>query len=263
MDQVQVIRPGLLVGLKSKVTGGPRYQRVDLAMDAEAETETESETERAEKTKYEVTRVTISPVEYKAAEQARGKARKLIEGCCINTAFGLLCPPEREKALGEAVAQAREICAVHNAGARYTHVTISVLPGRIATTDEEAVQSITVEMRGLLNDIDRSIDKLDAKQLRDTIAKAQEMAEMLAPEKAAVVTLAIQAARKAAREITKRVQKAGEPAAMVLESLDRRAISTARMSFLDLSEDEPVVGEPAMPSVCVQRFADLGDAGTV
>ena len=99
------------------------------------------------------------------------------------------------------------------------------------------------------------IDKLDPAAIRDAANKARSMAAMLGDDQQAAVEGAIEQARKAARQIVKRVQKEGEAAAIVLADVQRGAIEKARIAFLDLDGDH--MTSTALPAVQQQRFADL------
>ena len=238
-----ILRPGILLALKSSVHGGVRYQRTDLE-----QTETTA--------RWETTRFTTDPDEHRRAEEARQQATALIRAACANTSFGLLCPPDREPSLDEAIAAARAIAQTHNDTSTHTYVALYLLKGRVSATDEEAVRSISNELASLLSLMNTAIDRLDVDAIRDAAQKARDTAKLLGDETSSLVTNAIQAARNAARQITRRITKNGEAAAAVLASLRREAISSARFTFLDLAT-QPDSNESALPSIERQRFADL------
>jgi len=240
------IRPGLLIALKSTVSGGVSYQRVDL--------EHQDTAEKAV-AKWETTRVIEDPVEHDKAVKARGKALAEIRKLCSATSFGLLCPLESEGELDAAVVRARQIVDEHNEAATFTRVQVYVLKGRIAESDEEAARAIGQEISGLVAEMSAGIDKLDPAAIRDAANKARSMAAMLGDDQQAAVEGAIEQARKAARQIVKRVQKEGEAAAIVLADVQRGAIEKARIAFLDLDGDH--MTSTALPAVQQQRFADL------
>ena len=172
------------------------------------------------------------------------------------SAFGLLCPVEREPELDAAIARARALADEHNASATCTVVSIFALKGRIAETDEEATRAIVDEVKGLLDAMSNGIDRLQPTAIRAAADQARALGAMLAPEQAEKVEGAIVAARRAARLIVKRVEKEGEDAAVVLADIQRGAIEKARFSFLDL-DVAPAASEPALPSIDVQRVASI------
>jgi hypothetical protein len=55
---------------------------------------------------------------------------------------------------------------------------------------------------------------------------------------------------------TRRIEKNGEDKAIVVADIQRGQIESARIAFLDLSEQSATV-EPVLPVVNAQRFADL------
>lgn len=242
MNNTALIRPGILVALKSTVTGGVRYQRVDLEQgDATA--------------RWETTRTIDDPQEHTRATKARSAALAEIRKYCAGTSFGLLCPIDREADLDAAIDRARAMVAACNSAAVYTHVSIYVLKGRIADTDEEAARAIGQEVAGLIAAMNEGIDKLDPVAIREAATKAREMSAMLSDAQMAKVSDAVNQARAAARTIVKRVEKEGELAAIVLADIKRGDIERARMAFLDL-EDAPAHQE-SLPAIDAQRFADL------
>ena len=287
-ERAVMIRPGLMVALKTSCRGGVSYQRVDL--DAEragvvAHPELEGRTycttcqkdwptgqaeEHAEgcvvgsRTVYrwETTKVVDDPKELEAAEFARSKAVRAIDKHCARTAFGLLCPEANEQELRAGIREARAIVAAFNDGANHTHVAVHVLFGRVAADDVEATRAIAAEVRGLLEDMEGGIKAMNPKAIRNAADKAREVGAMLGEEQADKVGAAISQARKAARAIVARVEKGGEDAAEVLQELQRGAIQKARIAFLDLDGHEGESAEPAMPAVNVQRMAALDIAAT-
>ena len=236
-----MIRPGLLVALKSTVRGGVSYVRRDL----------ESSEQMA---KWETIRTIQDPAEHERATKARNKALAEIRAVCAPTTFGLLCPEDKEAELDAAIARARVIRDEHNASATFTHVDIYVLKGRIASTDEEAARAIAQEVASLIESMNSGINNLKADEIREAASKAKQMASMLSEEKAIAIDSAVEQARKAARQIVKRIEKDGETAAVVLADIQRGGIEKARLAFLDLSEERPVQESAA---VNVQRFAEM------
>lgn len=266
-----VIRPGYLVSLKTTLAGGVSYKRVDLDTGLTVE-ELKAEAEKNGTTmpavaRWETTRTIDDPEEYALASTARSAARVAIVRVCTKTSFGLLCPVENEAALDAAIVAARDIARAHNANAKGTHVDVYALKGRIAGTDEEATRALVEETRSLIDEMERGIEGLDAKAIRDAATRAQEMGQMLAPEQKEKVDGAVEAARRAARQIVKRIEKDGESAAIVLADIQRGAIHKARIAFLDVDGDAAPApaSSPAMPAAPVQRVAglDVSTEGTV
>lgn len=251
--RTSIIRPGLLVALKSTVSGGVQYKRIDLDAPGEAATGTTAG-DPALVTRWETTRIIDDPAEHERAVKARGKAVGEIRSACSVTTFGLLCPVDREAELDAAVSRARAIVDAHNANATCTRIAIYTIKGRIASTDEEAARSIASEVTALLDTMSRGIDQMDVKAIREAATRAAEMGAMLGNEQVERVTSAVEQARKAARTIVKRIEKKGEDAAAVLQDIQRGEIEKARFAFLDM--DTPAI-EISAPVADVGRFADL------
>lgn len=245
----QLLRPGILVSLKTVVNGGVTYSRVDLDADKR---------EGAEVQRWETTKVVDDPADFESATKARSAAGAKIRGVCSSTAFGLLCPESDEPSLDAAIEAARAIVAAHNAGSRGTHVNVYVIKGRIASSDEEAARAIASDVTDLLETMKRSIRLGDVRAIRDAANRATQLGRILDPAQEEKVSEAIKVARSAARAIVKRVEKEGEDAAIVIQELSTAAIDRARFAFLDMDQPEPAAdAAEAMPVANVQRFAEL------
>lgn len=277
MSDSYVIRPGLLVSLKSSVTGGITYQRVDLdaaeiACPDCTNGPDDAPTERAacktcggkglvsssdgrEVTRWETKRVIDDKAEHAAAVKCRSAALAAVRKVCGATSFGLLCPADQEGALDAAIAAARALVDAHNASARSTRVSVFALKGRVASDDAEAARAITSEVAALMGQMDAGIKAFDPEAIRAAANRAREIGAMLSDERREKIDAAIEQARRAARTIVRRVQKEGEDRAAVLQDIQRGQIDSARIAFLDLSE--PALASDPLPAVERQRFADL------
>lgn len=279
MSKASVIRPGLLVAVRSTVSGGVSYQRVDLdaaeipcpdCTNGDDDTPAErtacktcggkgkvSSSQGREVTRWETKRVIEDVTEHKKATAVRSAARALIAKCCSNTSFGLLCPADQEGALDAAIRQAREMVDEHNKIASHTQVSVLAFKGRVASDDAEAAKAITAEIADLVARMDAGVKAFDPKAIRDAADRAREMANMLSDEKRTKIDAAIKQARDAARTIVRRIEKEGEDRNLVLLDIQRGQIESARIAFLDLSADDGRCSGDAMPAVDQQRFADL------
>jgi hypothetical protein len=251
-ERISLLKPGIMVGLKSKVSGGVKYDRYDIADRTEAS--------GASIEKWETTKTVRDPEEHARATKARNRARNLITRLCADTAFGLLCPMDRERDLDTAITQARQIAKEHNddPGTAYTEVSIFALKGKFATTAEEeerAARALYEEIRTLIASMDQGITDADPDAIKNAANKARQMAMLLSAEQQEKIGDAIKAARQAARTIVARVEKKGEVAATVIADIQRGDLEKARFAFADFDECE-VIGE-ATPMVDVQRMAEI------
>lgn len=248
MANASVIRPGLLVSLKSTVKGGVTYQRTEL--------EAKKAADGQDVARWETERVIEDKDEHEAATKCRSQALSLIRKVCSTTTFGLLCPNDQEPALDAAVKAARQLVDNHNEQATHTQVAIFVLKGRVASDDAEAARAITSEIATLVQKMDAGIEKFDPKAIREAADRARELSNMLDDSKKTKIDAAIAQARKAARDIVKRVEKNGEATNIVIKDIQRGQIEQARIAFLDMSGESAPLAD-ATPVVEKQRFADL------
>lgn len=230
--QVSTLRPGLLVSLKTSLSGNVSYKTRDI----EADHITGDGQRRAT---WETLRTVDDPAEHDEAVQVRGKARSLITALCAPSGFGLLCPQSKQEALNAAITEARALADGFNARAYRTRIDVNVIAGRIASDDVEAVRAINGEVRDLLTAMEDGVRKLDAGMVREAANKARALGSMLSPYAAEQVRKAIEVARGAAR----RIVKAGDSAAVEIDTATLEAIRTSRAAFLDLDVEAVDTGE--------------------
>jgi hypothetical protein len=224
--EVSTLRPGVLVGLKTSVTGNASYTKETI----EPEHKVRSGALRAV---WKTERTITDPEEHVKANQARMKARAIVASACAKSAFGLLCPESNLDKLALAMKEARRVVDRFNRTSRLTRVAIYIITGRVAQNDVEAIRAIKSEVRDLLGSMAEGIKNLDVKTVRDAANKARSLGAMLSPGAAGQVKTAIEAARDAARKIA----KAGEEAAQAVDREAINALNTARTAFLDLVEE--------------------------
>lgn len=237
----QVLVPGILVALRRTISGGVHYDRRDLASDERTKT-------------WETTRIIDDPEELDRAQRVRNAAAGLVRGVCVFTSFGLLCPADREAELDLRIDQARQMVRLFNEDAKYTRVGLYALKGRIAESDAEAVRAVVEEARGLLDEMNEGLDGADVEKVRSAANRARDLQAMFTGDAAGQVAQAVEAARKAAREIVRRTNKKGEDVATVLAEVDRRSFDAARFAFLEVQEQ---LEADALPSIDLQRAAEL------
>lgn len=221
---VATLRPGLLVSLKTSNRGNVRYETVDL------EDKHEGSTAEA---KWETTRTIADVAEFERAKKVQSKASSLVRSVCTFSAFGLLCPEADADRLEKAIKEARDLVDRFNETATLTRVGVYVITGRIAQDDVEAVRAINSEVRELLEIMAEGVEKLDVKAIRTAATKAKQLGAMLSPDAEARIRIAIDTAREAAKQIV----KAGEAAAVEIDTRAIRKITEARTAFLDLREE--------------------------
>lgn len=226
------IRPGILVSLKTSVSGGVVYERKDI----EPEHSFGGDGKRS---KWETTRTVQDAAEFEAACKTRISAGDRIRNVCMRTGFGLVCPQAKIAALDEAVTTSRREVEAFNVSSRASKVSLGVMRGQIASSDSEAVLAISQEVRTLLDQIRGGIAKLDVSAIREASSAARKMEQMLDDQQAGIVSAAVVAARAAAREIVRRVERDGEDSIAVLQSLKMDAIETARFAFIEHVEAPP------------------------
>lgn len=229
ISNIETLRPGFLISLKTSVRGNVKYDKRNI----EAETVTE---DGEEVVQWETKRTIADAKEFKAASEARSKARSIISSVCVNSAFGLLAPEAAHEELEKSIADARKVADAFNATAKLTRVSIYIMVGKVASDDVEAVRAINSEVSDLLADMERGLRNMDVKVIREAASKAKSVGQMLSPEAAARVQMAVEAARSSARKIV----QAGEQAAAEIDLRAIRTVTESRSMFLDLGESKEI-----------------------
>jgi hypothetical protein len=244
--QVSTLRPGLLVSLKTSITGNVVYNKRDI--------EPDHETDNMRRAVWETERVISDADEHEEAVKVRGRVRSLVTSLCAASGFGLLCPESRKADLDEAIIAARKLADSFNDKSRITRVTVNVIAGRIAADDVEAIRAINSEIRDLLATMEQGVARLDAAAVREAANKARALGMMLSPSAQSQVQAAIEIARNAARKIV----KSGETAANEVDEATLRALRASRSAFLDIDGDDTV----AAPAIAANAV-DFEPAETV
>lgn len=232
--KVNTLRPGLLVSLKTAIVGNVNYKRVDIEADHLTE-------EGIKKAIWETERTIEDPEEHEKAVLVRSKCRSLIVGVCTPSTFGLLCPNSRKDELDTAIAESQLLARAFNETATQTQVNVYVIMGQIAQDDVQAVQAINGEVRDLITAMETGLKKLDVGMVREAASKAKLLGRMLSDNAAEK----IQAAVETAREVAKRIVKAGEEAAGEVDRASLRLLRESRTAFLDLDEEQREISAPA------------------
>lgn len=241
------IRPGLLVVIKSHVTGNVTYHKHDKG--------TKVERSGKEVSEWETTRTIEDAKEFKAAGQVRMKALGLMYNVCARSSFGLLCPEDKAAKLAEMVAKARKMTDDFNAKAKVTRVSFNIIAGRVAQDDVEATRAINSEVRDLIDRMESGIKSLDVGSVREAAAKAKLLGSIVAPGSSERLTAAIEAARAAARKIV----KAGEAAAKEVDQEVLKTLKASRTAFLDIDHDDQEEAAPIKPAQAKARAIDLSE----
>ncbi len=231
------LKPSLLVGASVSRSGGARYERhpLDERIDGDG-----SLTASWQTTKH-VTNVD----ELKRAETLVSELRRMLRTVCYPTAFGLVCPKDREKALDAVTEQIKAKADEVNADLKTCRIAATVVKGEITSNDKEAADAIVGEISGFLKELEAAIQTCDAKKIRQTVAAIRGVDTLLPDIQSKVLNDAVKAARKAATLIVREVEKKGKAIEAVRSELDLAAVDMARAYFLEPAADTaPVEVEP-------------------
>lgn len=223
-----ILRPGILVSLRTSIRGNVSYKTFDLGTEL---------VDGVEVTKWDTERTTRDKEEQERAVKARSKARSILSSVCVHSDFGLLCLQSRRAELDAAIAEARKVANEFNLSAQVSRLSVNIVTGEIAPNDQLAIRGIKTELRELIEDMQEGMKNLDVKKIREAADKARMVGQMLTPDAQAQVQEAIDLARKTAREI----KRAGESAAIEVDRAAIAKVAQARTAFLDL-DDQGEIG---------------------
>ena len=248
MQTNRTLRPGYLVSLKTSIDGGPKYTHSELDHTTQ---------DGVDLAKWETMRTIEDKAEYEAAIKVRSACRCAVIRTCCQSDFGLLCPTGRSEELIGAIDTAHKLASEFNATAKICHVNVYAITARIADNDQEAMRAIGAEIRNLMQDMQEGIKAVNVEAIRTAAGKAKALGGMLTEEASASVNAAIEQARANAREIVKRVNTAGETAALVVTQLKVDAIESARFAFLDLDDNKKEVQAAPIAPRAVELLQDF------
>ena len=202
--EATTFRAGLAVDLTVRISGGVEYKRNTKRVRV-ASTGAKVE-------EWETEKVTANPEEWENAVALRGELRHSITRLCARTPLGdlLLIPPDREPDVRTALDAARAKVEAHNASATAHHLVMGCVLLRFVPEDEWTARSIRGEIFAVLTRMDTGIGEADPEAIREAADAAKRVLPMLSSAAAPVLELAVDEARRAAREITRRIVKGGE-----------------------------------------------------
>jgi hypothetical protein len=236
MIKTSTMKPGLLVALRTSVTGNARYLKRVLnegTTDSMGRLHEEWQTEK----------IVSDPEEYKAANVIRGRACGWVVTACVQTSFGLLCPEGNVDNMERAYSDALHEVNRFNENAKVTRINLNMVTGRIANNDAEAIRAINVEVKGLIEEMTGAVEKLDVTAIRNAAVRAKNVSKMLTPAAEERLGEAI----KTARGVATRLNKAGEQAAVAVDKEAVAALMRARAEFLDLDDDVAIEASGVAP----------------
>jgi hypothetical protein len=229
------LRPGLLVGLSTSITGNVKYTKEVLkadTLDETGELTAEWKTERKVK----------NAKEQEEATKVRSRIRTIVSAPCSRSSFGLLCPEGAKADLDKAIAEAQKLAADFNKSATTTRLHVSILSGKIDPNEVSAIKAINSEITQLIDGMKAGLDKLDVKAVREAANQAKQLSQMLSQTAQAQVQIAIEAVRKSARKIA----AAGEVGAIEIDNQTLAILRETRTSFLDLDEAKDIAAPAAI-----------------
>lgn len=241
--RASVIRPGLIVSLRTSIRGGVSYATNELE---------HANADGRDVKRWETVRQIADVREHERATVTRSKCRSLIVAECIHSSFGLLCPNGKEQALWDALTEAQRIANEFNETAQHTRIEVNVLAGRVAATDQQATEAIAAEVRELIDAMESGVQAADPEAIRESATKAKRLAAMLSDDAQDAVSRAVEEVRGVARAIVRRVEKAGERAADVIAEQQLQALTAARFAVLDVDNDgerEAVTVQAVAPAI--------------
>lgn len=235
-DRIVALRRGVLVSLRTAVSGGIVYDRRDLNTP-----DIDGEVSIRKIEKWETTKITEDPQEFEKATATRNAASAMIRRHCLDTAFGLLCPMDDLEKLNAAIDEAKALVKTFNLASKRSQVNVWVMVGLIMDSDERALRAIASEVRNLVGTMRDGVSNADVERIREAAKEAKRLQTMLTGDVADKASAAIQSALKAARTLTKRVVKEGEKLSEVIQEIDLKALDEAQFAFLELVPEEVTV----------------------
>ena len=265
---MDILKPGRLVGLKTRVAGLTTYAR------AYSDAPEHLAPDGGKATRIITDKVVSDVAENERGVKARGKASSLMRAVCQKTDFGLLCPEDRLPELDAAIDAARAVVAEFNATAEHGMIVMRVIKAVIPRDDADTARAIVDEAQVLIDEITSAVANADVNKIREACNTARQLEGLFEAQHAGVLSAAVLAARevantvaKAVRDARKRLDKQGaeltseaekQIAAATASTCATSSINAARFAFASLGaaldDDAPTLAAP------VGRFASIDAA---
>ena len=230
--RISTIRPGVLVTLKTALTGNVRYFTTDIEREHLLDNGQTSEAE------WNTRRITLDKEEHERAVKVRSKCRSLVTGVCTAGNF-LMCRQDRRDQLELAIKEAEGLAREFNASATVTRLGFYAGLTEVAPDDARWIAIVNSEVRDLLNAMEKGVKNLDPKAIRAAANEAQSVGKVLSLEAQERLQSSINAVRKQARKMV----QAGETAAIEIDQSLFATLEQSRTAFLEL--DAPLADATA------------------
>lgn len=241
------LKPSVLVAASLTRTGGVSYAREVL---------NESQDDDHEIREWKTTRDVPKLSQLKKAEAVASQCRRLLGEVCYRTSFGLVCAKEREPQLLDAATQIRQLVEQANLELNGIRLHVSLVRGEIVSDDRAAAaEAILQDLAGFFTELQGAVEGCDVKKIRQTLATMRGVEQLLEPGQSETLQAAVKAAKHAAGQIAKEVEKKGREISEVVQELDLSAIDVARTMFLEFEPARPV--EPVPPAAEVVETAEV------
>ena len=234
--EATTFRAGLAVDLTVRISGGVEYKRTEKRAPRKVGTAVIEE--------WETEKTVANAAEWEKAVALRGDLRHSISRLCARTPLGdlLLIPPDRETDVRAALDAARSKVDAHNASASAHHLVMGCVLLRFVPEDEWTARSIRGEIFAVLTRMDQGIGNADAEAIREAADAAKRVLPMLTSIAAPVLEQAVEEARRAAREITRRIGKGGESAEAVIGEIMEHGTGRIADAMIYFAGTEEVKG---------------------
>jgi hypothetical protein len=225
----------------AKRLGGVSYRQRDKVVTAETAVRLEAEW-KGEKTVY-------NKDELKMGSNILARCSRAVAEECYPSALGMICPIDRESALQEIVDRCRTEVRDFNAKSVFTKLEYQILIFKFSQ-DQASLSAdlILNDIQATFADLKDAIEKMDYKQIRDTLVRFRGLEKVLPAGTAEKLESAVEQARKIARDIKRRVEKKGEQIEEIRTEISTNEIDLARIAFLE-TEESPAEKAEELDSV--------------
>jgi len=226
------LKPSLLIGSIISTVGASKTKCVVTGVERDALKETKT---------WEMRRIIPDTAQYKLANKAVEKCKKIRGKVCRKMAFGWVCPKDSEDKLTEGIKKIGEIIDEVNGKLNTCEVFATFVRAEIASDDKQVATSIAKDVNGFFKSLKAALDKADAKAIKRTVQSMKGLEDVLPTIQSEALSKAVKAATKAAKTIITQVEKKARSIEEVKAELDLTVIETARMAFIEAETPAAVV----------------------
>jgi len=246
------MKPCYLLNVRCSVHGGLTYRRSDE--------DVVTEDEREEAT-WTTDRVIQNRAEYNKAQALRNRIKRAIANLGVPGDLGIFCTRDSRREIDKAVRKWTVKIDKFNQEAQHSVIRFRVARWKVEGENEEVLQDMLVDLRGLVDELKVAVKNADYKSIRSVVTRLRGY-DMVLPEDAAdFLQRAVANAKAQAIDVRKSLEKHGEDLKQVQDRMNTSSIDFARFALMEPGSQLDDVDNELLQRRLMEAHAEERGAG--